>query len=382
MKGILFLTAIFFNMALQANAQWSLLGEGIYNAKNPKPFELDANNNPIENKTINGKVNAITVFKDELYVGGAFQFAGVKKVNNLATWDGKKWSAVGDGVQGEVDAMCVYKGALYLAITTTIGQEQEASIAKWDGTKWSTFIVQRNVSNSVLKVYKDELYMAGNFTEIGGKGFNHIAKWDGKNWSAVGNGRDNDIFCLAEHNGELYSAGTYLDVADENERSISKWNGKEWIGLPGKMGGAISNLFFYQGNLCAGGYFASVNQSPVQFIAVNTKGVWSSLWNGTTIPGEVEPSSGNHGQVPDRAIALSAVEYNEQLYIGGSLKAVGGNGIVTFDGKTWSNLGAGVNGGVRAMAIYKGDLYVGGIFSAAGGLPANGIAKWTTSQKK
>ena len=45
-------------------------------------------------------------------------------------------------------------------------------------------------------------------------------------------------------------------------------------------------------------------------------------------------------------------------------------------GQTWDSVGSGVNGPVYAMAVYNGELYVGGQFSSAGGVPANNIAKW------
>jgi hypothetical protein len=77
----------------------------------------------------------------------------------------------------------------------------------------------------------------------------------------------------------------------------------------------------------------------------------------------------------------------EELYIGGSFATAGGvsaNGIARWDGSTWSALGSGVDGfGVLALKVYDDgggdDLYAGGIFTAAGGTPANYIAKWDGS---
>ncbi len=45
-------------------------------------------------------------------------------------------------------------------------------------------------------------------------------------------------------------------------------------------------------------------------------------------------------------------------------------------GQSWGAVGSGVNGPVYAMAVYNGELYVGGQFDSAGGIPANNIAKW------
>ena len=43
---------------------------------------------------------------------------------------------------------------------------------------------------------------------------------------------------------------------------------------------------------------------------------------------------------------------------------------------TWSALGTGMNGFVQILAVIGTDLYAGGDFTTAGGVPANYIAKW------
>lgn len=50
--------------------------------------------------------------------------------------------------------------------------------------------------------------------------------------------------------------------------------------------------------------------------------------------------------------------------------------IASWDGESWSPLGAGLNGPVLALAVYHGQLIAGGEFSMAGEQPANRIAAW------
>ena len=63
--------------------------------------------------------------------------------------------------------------------------------------------------------------------------------------------------------------------------------------------------------------------------------------------------------------------------------AVGVTGtILHYDGASWSALGAGTNGLVRALAVHDSGsgptLFVGGDFTVAGGLSsANRVAEWT-----
>jgi hypothetical protein len=77
------------------------------------------------------------------------------------------------------------------------------------------------------------------------------------------------------------------------------------------------------------------------------------------------------------------------LYVTGLFSSAGGqpaNGVARFDGTSWSALGAGLSGAAgvagtgRALAVFDDGtgpaLYVGGTFMSAGGVAASNIAKW------
>jgi trimeric autotransporter adhesin len=76
------------------------------------------------------------------------------------------------------------------------------------------------------------------------------------------------------------------------------------------------------------------------------------------------------------------------LYAGGTFTTAGGvtvNRIAKWDGTEWSALGSGIDGtAVFALAVFDDGsgpaLYAGGAFWAAGGMNANGIAKWDGSE--
>ncbi|MCF7730212.1 MAG: hypothetical protein K9N23_00930 [Akkermansiaceae bacterium] len=55
-----------------------------------------------------GTIRAIAVDSNgDLYVGGAFSFAGGVRTNNIAKWDGNRWSALGEGIGGGVRALAI-----------------------------------------------------------------------------------------------------------------------------------------------------------------------------------------------------------------------------------------------------------------------------------
>src|SRR5688572_26733243 len=76
------------------------------------------------------------------------------------------------------------------------------------------------------------------------------------------------------------------------------------------------------------------------------------------------------------------VDGSGNVCVGGVFSRAGGapaNNIAKWNGSSWSALGAGMDGPVYALAMFGGDLYAGGNFTTAGGSPANYIAKWDGS---
>ena len=103
-------------------------------------------------------------------------------------------------------------------------------------------------------------------------------------------------------------------------------------------------------------------------------------------------ASSSHDDLWDSQFALSGAndcvfamvaDGAGSIYIGGTFSAVGGvvvNGIAKWNGTSWSPLGTGVHANKRwcvyALAVSGSDLYAGGCFDTAGDASANGIAKW------
>jgi len=88
---------------------------------------------------------------------------------------------------------------------------------------------------------------------------------------------------------------------------------------------------------------------------------WSSL------------GSGFNGQV--KALAVMGSE----LYAGGEFSFSGSaslHNIARWNGSGWSPLGSGLNGFVSSLAVIGTDLYAGGNFTGSGSLSVNSVARW------
>src|SRR5436305_10512675 len=74
---------------------------------------------------------------------------------------------------------------------------------------------------------------------------------------------------------------------------------------------------------------------------------------------------------------LAATESN--LFAGGLFSMAGPltvNGVAKWDGSSWSGLGSGIDGQVWAVTASSSNFYAGGSFKSAGGSPATNVAMW------
>lgn len=84
--------------------------------------------------------------------------------------------------------------------------------------------------------------------------------------------------------------------------------------------------------------------------------------------------SGVDGQV------RCSLEFQGQLFVGGLFTTAGGgnaSNIARWNGSNWQPAGAGFDGEVWALAEHQGQLYAGGEFTASGGVAVGAIARWT-----
>ena len=345
-----------------ATRTWTALGSGTSNG---------VNNYAVDMLYVGGN----------LYVGGEFDTAGSVAANYVARWDGASWHALGLGTDNWVYALAISGNELYAGgYFKNAGGDTANYIAKWDGTNWSHVGTSKTDINGIVNSIVgagNSLYIGGGFMAAGGTTVNKIAKWNGTSWSAVGSGVvGNEVVDLVWSGGKLYACGLFATAGlitvnniveiDTSTNSYSALGSGTNAGTNGPFWwGTAAN-----GKLYLPGQFTTAGGTSAFGIASWDGVNWSSLGGSPNAPG---------GNV--YALALSG----SNIYVGGVFLTAGtgmANNIAVFNTSTstWSSLGSGssngVNSIVRAIAVSGSDVYVGGGFTYAGGIPARRIAMW------
>jgi|GEM_PF-4232707 trimeric autotransporter adhesin len=330
----------------------------------------------------NGGITSLATDKsNNLYAGGLFDTAGGIKVSNIARWNGSIWNALGSGINGRVYSLVVDdSGNLYAGGSfDTAGGVRTKNIARWDGIAWSALSNGTNGSVRSLTVNgSGHLFAAGQFDTAGDVRANHIALWDGNSWSALGNGLNYQSGAIAvEHSGNLYASDGMVAF---------KWEMAKWDTLC--IVGGNSTVHTLAVDKSNNVYIGTSGWPGSSSIAGSGAGVHFyciAQWNGSNWVA-IGKNTWTSLEIAPAYVGVIAFDSFGNLFAGGNFRNVeglDGNGIVRWDGNSWSALGTGLrcrtgvpNIEVNAIAIDRtNNLYISGNFDTAGGTPAAGLAK-------
>ncbi len=247
----------------------------------------------------NTSIYAIAVSNSgDVYVGGYITTVGGVAVSNIAKWDGTSWSALGTGMDNSVYAVAVSStGDVYAGGSFTIAGGMAANrIAKWNGSTWSPLGTGMSSTVTGLAITSNgDLYTGGYFTTAGGLAASYMARWDGSAWSPLGSGVNSlypAIYAMAISGvtGDVYMAGQFTTVGGVSANNIAKWNGSTWSPLGSGISDNILTVGVYalavsgNGDVYAGGSFNMAGDVNVNNIAKWNGSGWSALGTGTGSP--------------------------------------------------------------------------------------------------
>ncbi|MFG0283092.1 MAG: hypothetical protein ACF8R7_01600 [Phycisphaerales bacterium JB039] len=249
-----------------------------------------------------------------LFVGGFFQQAGGTPAAGIAKWDGREWSALGDGLSTRlpgrtfpaVYALAVYDDgrgpALYVGGSFDYAAGKGVwNIARWDGSSWEGVGSGLSASVDVLHVFDEDgagpqppkLFAGGSFTRtIAGPvgSLYHIGRWDGADWTDVGGWLSDGVISAMQvwdedgpgpKENSLYIGGTFNALPDLTPvNKVARWDGRDWHrvgeGVSGfGMGTSVSAMAVFDedgpgpnpGGLYVGGLFYYAGAVETRHIA-------------------------------------------------------------------------------------------------------------------
>ena len=161
-------------------------------------------------------------------------------LNGVVSWNGSDWSPLGTGMgpfgtTGNIVAMCMYQGNLYVGGQLKIaGGDFVTAIAMWNGSSWSSVGTGSGLAYSLgqpevkaMIVYNGNLIVGGKFSSINGISVPGIAQWNGTNWSAVGTGVSNPDYTapcgFAIYKNSLYVGGIIYTIGSSTAYGVAKY---------------------------------------------------------------------------------------------------------------------------------------------------------------
>jgi hypothetical protein len=321
---------------------------------------------------IEGKVFTLTVHENKLYVGGDITAAGDTEVNNIALWDGSTWSSLGNGIEGSIYAMTVDDDDVYVVCSLDPDHWFLGfTIKKWNGTDWISIFdgaVITYPSVNAITVLNGDIYIAGQFRNVGGIPVKYVAKWNGTSWDNLNNGVNGIIYDMTLCDGKIYIGGKFSTKPDGTYiGNISKWDDNIWQPLALEEKGVFKkvNSIACSDNLVyAGGNITLAGNEKVAHIVKWDGNNWSNI----------------NGGLNDEVNTI-LVKGNNDIYAGGRFTASGNtllNHIANFNGIMWETLNEGLNGTVNTIASNGETIYVGGQFTHTSNYSKelNYIAEW------
>lgn len=240
--------------------------------------------------------------------GGTFTECGGIPISNIALWDGDRWSDMGGGADGDVNALTLWD-------PDHTGPRPPQPVA------------------------------GGRFATIGGVPSASVAMWDGNAWQPLGPNTPQFVYALTtwDPDGDgpgrplLIAGGDFFATPNGSSKYVASWDGATWSGL---LAGPLSTT-----RALLSADLDGPGPGSVELIAAGSLHV--SRWNGAVWTSMNAPTGADV-----RALALWDPDgqgpLNPRLIAAGSLNSPGGatlDNVMQWDGQAWRAMGSGLRGG-------------------------------------
>lgn len=262
---------------------------------------------------------------------------------------------------------------------------------QWDNMNYGVQPINLAISsraNAFSSGKKGEIYACGKFSQVNYnaaaydplKGAPCLSYYDGRSWvsistSGMSAGASIEGVYLAP-NGDLYVIGDFTQIGGVAANNIAKWNGSTWSALGSGLGNTATCITGdAAGNVYVGGFFSTAGGIACYSIAR-----WDGTWHQMGAYRGLTSGGGNHVK------CLAFDNRNNILYVGGTFTSETSGPpntlmyICSYNPTTnsFSAVGSGFNSYVYDLHIFpaSGELYAGGGFTLSGTTSMPYMAKW------
>lgn len=266
------------------------------------------------------------------------------------------WEQVGGEINGHVISLQTYNDKLMVGGSyTSVGGNTSYLLSEWNGSTYSDYntVLIGGSDISDMAVYEGKLLCAGDLYVNAFYGPGFVMEWNGSSFDGDEYYINSNIYNISVNGSTFYISGYFTEFEGTTFNHVAFWNGSEYEAISEGFDGAPGNFIIFNDELVVGGGPDGLGVSKFDGL------YWSQL-------GDNAPAG-----------ALLA-EYKGELY--------GVNGLTEparyiskFNGTSWVDLNGSLTGGgngARALLVVGEYLYVGGDFTAAGGVPCKNVARW------
>lgn len=186
-------------------------------------------------------------------------------------------------------------------------------------------------------------------------------------------GADCYVNTVAETATDIYYGGLFQAFGATAAANIVRYNktASTWHPLGSGVDGEVNKILVSGSDIYVAGFFNRAGDVSAHGIAKWNGTTWTALGGGLTRDSIFDTGG------------RDMVFMGADLYVGGLFEFAGGVpaiNIAKWNGTQWSALGVGGSeggfNGIRALAVYNNQLHAGGSFDNIGGVAINNIAKW------
>lgn len=316
---------------------------------------------------IEGEINDMIVYQDELYIGGQFLLDGEPRC--LAKVVGNQVVPTLIDPVGVINDLEIYEGKIWAAGNFNDLQ----NLLSWDLSvvSYSTVGSSKYAMGYKLKADTDVMYMSADASGIIGQSNVYIIQDPG--WLEIGQ-FDYPVYAMDIYNDQLHVGGAFSHEWTSNVElgAVASWDLNNWY----PVGDGVPNIvydFMVDGDqIMACGELRNklgiVNFGTAELIDATWVQPW---WAGTYV-----------NTIEETTVFYGIDKFDDQMFIWGDFEANGwmttGQDVGTFDilveDELWPTIAPILNdmeGSVNAMIQWNGVYWIAGDFIGFEGVPSN-----------